>query len=85
MTRHVANLTRDTASRYEYTDLDGDTIRVTPINSIKVNQAGPSVYLQTTEPGVFIPVADVEAFIAAVRSTAALITERAARTPAPTT
>jgi hypothetical protein len=63
-------------ARYEYTDLDGDTISVAPINSVKVNQVGAAVYLKTTEPGVFIPLADIEAFITAVRENAAFIAHR---------
>jgi hypothetical protein len=81
-TQPAEGLTRDAHGRHEYTDLDGDTIRVTPINSVMVGRLGPSVYLQTTEPGVYIPVADVEAFVDAVRRVAALVADRAATSTA---
>lgn len=79
MTEQHIRPTWSADARYEYTDTDGDTISIAPINSVKVNQVGPAVYLSTTEPGVFVALDDIEAFITAVRDNASFVAHRTGR------
>jgi hypothetical protein len=51
---------------WKYTDIDGDRIAVFTANI----EGTPGVYFRTDPNGAAIPLADLEAFIAAVRETA---------------